>query len=199
MANEPAMQSVRAIDVAPLAEMLTRSFLHDPGLAWMVPDEQVRRACLPGFFRAIVRGTMRHGLALRSPGNEAISLLRLPGEIYPGLYETLLGLPAMFPLLQHGASRAQILGKAVREHAPTSPFRYLQFLGVAVESQGRGLGGAAIRAGLEAALHAGEPVYLETPKPANVTLYLHHGFEVVSEWTVEQGGPRFTSMLKRPR
>ena len=61
--------------------------------------------------------------------------------------------------------------------------------------QGKGLGGAAVRAGLERA--AGRlPAYLETAKERNLAFYQRLGFRVTDEWSVPGGGPRFWSMLR---
>ncbi len=181
-----------------LAVTLSEAFIDDPGLSWMVPDEEDRKRTFPRFFRAILTGSMRNGLVLQAHDCQAVTLWRMPNRTNPGFMETLLGLPQMLPLLRRSGSRARVMGDAVKSHCPGFPFRYLQFAGVSPGQQGKGLGGAVIRAGLELAASAGDPVYLETPKPANVALYLSMGFEVISEWGIEGTPLHFSSMLKRP-
>jgi predicted N-acetyltransferase YhbS len=69
--------------------------------------------------------------------------------------------------------------------------RYLDTLAVAPASQGRGLGGALLRRGLE---RAGDlPVFLHTVKPENVPYYSRFGFDVVdTARLVEDGPPAWT-------
>lgn len=87
------------------------------------------------------------------------------------------------------------MGDALKEKAPDFPYWYLQFAGVAPDAQGKGLGGTAIRAGLERAKAADCPVYLEAAKPGNVAIYESLGFRIIGEWDIPGGGPRFWGML----
>ncbi|WP_317932793.1 hypothetical protein [Halioxenophilus sp. WMMB6] len=179
-----------------LAEVLAQAFMDEPALSWMVPNQADRQRTYTRFFYAIVSGSQRHGLALQTPDNQAITLWRLPGRSAPGLWETLCNLPRMLPMLGCAGERAKVMSRAVREHWPTMPFRYLQFAGVAPDAQGLGKGGVVIRAGLQLAEAAGEPVYLETAKAKNVGLYRSLGFEVIDEWQIAETPLRFTSMLR---
>ena len=63
------------------------------------------------------------------------------------------------------------------------------------EHQGKGLGSAAIRAGLTRARSDSLPVYLETARDSDAELYDNLGFKVIGEWDVPKGGPHFWSML----
>lgn len=184
-------------DAPTLATMFAQAFIDEPALSWMVPNEDDRKRIFPSFFNAIVAGSMRNGLALRTQDNHAATLWRMPNKISPGFFETLMGMPQMLPLLRIAGPKAKILSKAVRQHLPNFPFRYLQFAGVAPSYQGKGKGGAVIRAGLELAKKAGDPVYLETAKSKNVALYQALGFEIIDEWKVEDSPLLFRSLLKR--
>jgi GNAT superfamily N-acetyltransferase len=56
-------------------------------------------------------------------------------------------------------------------------------------AQGRGIGSALIRAGLDRSEHDGLPAYLETETEANVAFYARHGFAVRETLVVPGGGP----------
>jgi ribosomal protein S18 acetylase RimI-like enzyme len=82
-------------------------------------------------------------------------------------------------------------------HPKGITYFYLHYAGVLPEHQGKGWGGAAIRAGLDKADAAGIPALLETATERNVGLYTSLGFEILSEWDVPKGGPHFWTMMRR--
>jgi len=90
--------------------------------------------------------------------------------------------------------RAKTLGATIEAHFPPKPFWYLHIAGCARAAQGRGLGAAAVRAGLARATDA--PVYLETANEANLGFYRSMGFEVTQHWRVSDGPP-FWSMMRQ--
>jgi ribosomal protein S18 acetylase RimI-like enzyme len=72
-------------------------------------------------------------------------------------------------------------------------------LGVAPDVQGRGVGSGLLRRGLASADVAGEVVYLETGKEANVALYARHGFTLVAPGApAYDGGPVMWRMRRAP-
>jgi predicted N-acetyltransferase YhbS len=71
----------------------------------------------------------------------------------------------------------------------------LQFIGVRPSAQGSGLGGAAVRAGLDRAASAGMPVYVEVMNPANLGYYSHVGFETLAEFDIPDSGPHVWAMI----
>jgi ribosomal protein S18 acetylase RimI-like enzyme len=69
----------------------------------------------------------------------------------------------------------------VQVHHPTVAHWYLPFIGVDPTSQGRGLGSALLRRGLERCDADHLPAYLEASSPRNRALYERHGFAVTGE------------------
>ncbi|MDQ3579925.1 MAG: GNAT family N-acetyltransferase, partial [Actinomycetota bacterium] len=88
---------------------------------------------------------------------------------------------------------------ALRPHRPTEPAWFLGVVGVRPDRQGRGLGSAVIRPGLDAADAAGVFAHLETSEDRNVRLYRALGFEVTAEVRLPDGGPLTWCMRRAPR
>jgi len=75
----------------------------------------------------------------------------------------------------------QVLIKAVEEAKKSlnlGPYIHLLIMGVSQEFQGKGFGGQLLRAIIEKAEIEKVPIYLETQKEANVSLYEKYGFSV---------------------
>lgn len=71
-----------------------------------------------------------------------------------------------------------------RRHDPDGPHSHFGPLAVDAHVQGRGIGSALMREYTRRLDAAGQPGYLETDKPENVTFYQRHGFVVVGEAAV---------------
>lgn len=195
--NGPALPVARP-DRAAVAAMLGRAFADDPAFSWIYPDPADRARRLPRLFGLFLDADNGGGMALRSSGGEAASLWQAPGtRAAPGRFELLRRAWPLWRALGTKARRAFAVGEAIDAHKPDQPFWYLHVLGCDPAAQGRGLGGAMVRAGLSRA--AGRlPCYLETATEANLGFYAALGFGVTADWRVPGGGPRFWSML-RPR
>jgi ribosomal protein S18 acetylase RimI-like enzyme len=79
------------------------------------------------------------------------------------------------------AKMMQVLTKAVEEAKKSlnlGPYIHLLIMGVSQECQGKGFGGQLLRAVMEKAEMEKLPIYLETQKEANVSLYEKYGFSV---------------------
>jgi ribosomal protein S18 acetylase RimI-like enzyme len=80
---------------------------------------------------------------------------------------------------------------------PVADHWYLPLIGVDSVAQGRGLGTALLRNGLETCDSDGLPAYLEATTPRNRDLYARHGFNVVE---IIQAGtsPPLWAMFREP-
>ena len=75
----------------------------------------------------------------------------------------------------------QVITKTVEEakaDLKLGPNIHLLIMGVSHESQGKGYGGQLLRAIIEKAEEERKPIYLETQKEENVSLYEKFGFSV---------------------
>jgi GNAT superfamily N-acetyltransferase len=184
-------------DRAAVAAMLARAFDDDPVFAWMLPDPARRARALPRLFRALFDGDGPSGLRLMTSSAEAATLWRAPGRVHEGVLTTLARVPAMLATFGLALPRALAVANAIDAHMPAGDFWYLHIAGCDPAAQGRGLGAAAVRAGLKRA--AGRmPCYLETAKERNLGFYRNLGWTVTAEWRVGDDGPRFWSMLRAP-
>ncbi len=84
-------------------------------------------------------------------------------------------------------------------YRPSEPVWFLATVGVDPQVQGRGLGSAVLRPGIEAAEAAGYPAFLETSSERNVRFYERLGFAVTAEVPLPDGGPRTWCMRREPR
>lgn len=174
---------------------LARAFADDPAMAWIMPDPQIRAARLPRLFALLVDDEFASGWALTSPQSEAVTLWRASEAVHGSIWALLRGLPGFWSALGTNLPRGLAVSSAIDQHHPAGQaYDYLHFAGVDPAFQGRGWGGAAIRAGLARAAARGRPVYLETATPENIGLYVAMGFAVIEEWDVPRGGPHFWSM-----
>ena len=79
------------------------------------------------------------------------------------------------------AKKMEVLNSAVEEakkNLNLGSHIHLLMMGVSQEFQGKGFGGKLIRAVIEKADNERKPIYLETQKEENVTLYEKYGFSV---------------------
>ena len=177
---------------------LAAAFQSDPAVSWIIPDDAERARRLPKMFAWLWDDHQRHGIALGTPGCEAVTLWRLPGKVH---HHDPLWPPEILRLLGifgRRILRASTVGDAIGAHlAAGEDWHYLRYAGVRPDCQGQGLGGLTIRAGLAEATAAGKPALLETATAGNVGIYLRLGFAVHEEWDVPaRDGPHFWSMSR---
>jgi GNAT superfamily N-acetyltransferase len=75
----------------------------------------------------------------------------------------------------------KVLSDAIEEAKKSlnlDPYIHLLIMGVSQEFQGKDFGGKLIRAIIEQSESEKKPIYLETQKEENVTLYEKYGFSV---------------------
>ena len=170
-------------------------------MAYLFPDAATRAARLDRFFAIIVKidGDPGHwSLACDLAGTPvAAALWRPPGAWETPLPAMLRALPEMVATFGTGLLRALALQRTLEKHHPRAPHWYLQFVGCDTAAQGKGYGGAAIRARLAVCDAQGLPAALETATPGNLGLYQALGFVVTDSFTIK-GGPDFWTMWREP-
>ena len=180
--------------------MLAGAFLADPLWAWLVPDADVRRSRLPWLFeRALADLRVATIEAAGEPLLGVATWIPPATEVAPPPIRTVVGALVRLRggfgrLVRYGREAARLeleVGAAVSWR--------LGGIGVDPAAQGRGLGSALVRSGLERADAAGVPVVLLTSNPANVGFYERHGFEVAAERRLPVAGPPGWAMVRQPQ
>lgn len=185
-------------DLPRLAPMLAAAFQDDPVMAYIFPDAAVRRARLPGFMSVIFKSDLPAGACFMTVNGEAATTWRAPGRGHLSIREMLQQAWPWIATSGSALPRALIVSAASDANHPKEPHWYLHIAGCAPEAQGRGFGGAAIRAGLARSDADGVPAYLETANESNLAVYSALGFQITHDWTVKNG-PRCWSMLRKVR
>lgn len=176
---------------------LAAAFMGDPAMTWLFPDDDVRERRLPALMRWTFEDHLRHGMALGTPGAEAVTLWRPPGVVHEHAPLTPPAMVRFLAMLGTAVMRAEKLDRTIGQHLPQGEQQfYLRMAAVRPDWQGQGLGGLTIRAGLAEADAAGLPSVLETATETNVGLYRALGFGVIDTWQVARDGPCFWTMTR---
>ena len=182
-AAESVPRKATTDDAEELSRTLAAAFLDDPVFAWGYPDSGRRRTILPAVFRIVARAYLPYeqtyttdhvvaGAIWAPPGAEgddddlAEALGEASGEYAPRVFQ-------VFELLA--------------EQHPDTEHHYLFFLGTRPGWQSRGIGSALMRPVLDSCDRNGVPAYLEATSERNRSLYLRHGFKVISEIHLPNG------------
>jgi GNAT superfamily N-acetyltransferase len=182
-------------DRGPVAAMLSRAFADDPAMSYIFPDHAARARKMPGLFRLLFDEDAG-GMRLLTAGGAAATLWRGPGQTRTTYWHMLRQALPMIGTFGTALGRALAVSNAIDLHFPHGRYWYLHIAGCDPAAQGRGLGGAAVRAGLERVAGSGLPAYLETATERNLGFYQALGFAVTAEWRVATDGPRFWSMWR---
>ena len=181
---------------ARLVATLAQAFQGDPALSWLLPNAAARARRLPLFFKVMAEQSRRRGTILASHDRGAVSLWYPPGKVVQPRFADLLDNLRLVGVFRSALPRGLKLAEAMYSHHPSpQEHDYLRYVGVAPEAQGKGWGGAIVRAGIARAAQKGRGVLLETATPDNVAIYSRLGFEIISEWTAPDDGPKFWTMV----
>jgi GNAT superfamily N-acetyltransferase len=187
-------------DLSQLAEALGRAFEEDPGFVHLLPERSGRARRLRLFFETELRTiAIPHRLAWTTEGAVGGAIWLPPGAWRMPVTAVLRELGPMIRVFGGRlplALRARL--RMERRHPRRPAHSYLAVIGVAPEWQGRGLGAALMRPGLEALDSEGSPAYLEASTPRSRELYRRHGFEATGEFHLPSGGPPVWQMWRQP-
>lgn len=192
--------SIVSLDTRHRAEALhalVEAFRDDPGLSWIQPDDHRRYRALPTLFQWLLDTHLAHGHLLGTPDATAVALWFQPDCIHTPPPLRLPDVLRMANAFGVRIGHALLISHCIERHLPPGEdWWYLRYVAVRPDQQGKGLGGAVIRAGIAQARERGLPVFLETCKPDNMQIYRSLGFRVHSEWDVPLGGPHFWTMVR---
>lgn len=182
-------------DNGSIIETLALAFHTEPAWNYVVPDVGQRDKRLPGAFHLFLQSDHKKGAVFGTSECEAVSLWRRPGQAHDSLWDTARLIIPFARIFRGSLFRALEVAGSIERQLPNEPFWYLHFAACHPAFQGRGFGGAAIRAGLKRADEDGLPAYLETADEKNIALYQSFGFEVKHVWQIPEG-PMFWGMQR---
>ncbi len=185
-------------DLPILTGILSAAFQTEPAFSFIIPDADERRRRLPKAFKVIAAHDMHKGRIFMTAGGEAATMWRTPGTIKDTHWDAIKSAIPYLAAFGGAIERGGRVAGSVSNNLPTEPCWYLHYAACKPEFQGKGYGGAAIRAGLAAVDRANSKAYLETADEANLAIYRALGFELVKNWQVPRG-PKFWGMMRPAR
>jgi GNAT superfamily N-acetyltransferase len=182
-----------------VVSILVGAFHDDPTWSWAFPDPALRPEQHKRLWRLFVDGAMRFPWVWLTKGNTATSVWIPPQETeFSDEQEAALE-PAIVEMLGPKASRVlHALEMFDQAHPRGVPHYFLSLLATVPEHRGHRYGLRLLTENLRQIDEAGMPSYLEASNPANVPLYMRHGFEVLDSFTVPEGGPEVFTMWRAP-
>jgi ribosomal protein S18 acetylase RimI-like enzyme len=197
-AERPALPLRRATrdDRTAVVRMLVRAFDRDPVANWLLRSDAHRaRAFEAAFDVSLMRLTLPAGEVWLAGDAQGAALWTPPGG-----WSTTRAIPALPRLAGAvGWKRSLALLGAVtgfQDHHPHEAHWYLFLLGVDPDHQGRGVGGALLRAILDQCDARGEVAYLEASSEGNARLYERHGFVTKAEVRLLPDAPPLWPMVR---
>jgi ribosomal protein S18 acetylase RimI-like enzyme len=207
--------SDRRIQVVPLGEdrgdevaaLMGRALQDDPLFVHACPDPGDRGRWLPWMFRWSAWKGFLFGQTLGTAGR----LAGVVATIGPGGGEFTEEDLARFGYRRgREAVGAEVWDRAIERvnaafdpadvalhRAVSEPHWYLDVIAVDPAQQGRGIGGALLRAVHARAAADGAPTVLLTHQPTNLPIYDRHGYVVVCQRTT-RSGPRWWGLRRNP-
>jgi ribosomal protein S18 acetylase RimI-like enzyme len=165
-------------DIKSAVNVISDAFSGDPMWSTVYNNEKNNRIVTEGMVRFCLKyGSVRatsgklEGIMTITPHDKDMSMWRViqSGTIF-----------LMMRALSE-VTKMKVLGNTINDAKKSlnlGPHIHLMTLGVAQEYQGQGFGGKLLRALIEKAELEGKPLYLETQKEENVSLYEKYGFSV---------------------
>ena len=203
MVTQTPIVSLEGTQITGAGSVLGRAFWDDPAAIYIMPDDTKRIEQLAWFMTNAARyGDLFGSVDTTAEKVEGAAVWLPPAETHVADEKmSKAGFDELPDRLgEDGYERfGNMFGRMdeLHERDVPEPHWYLFILGVDPPRQGQGLGSAIIRRGLARADAEGLPCYLETMKARNVPFYQKHGFEVVVDEIVPNGGPRLWTMKRQ--
>jgi ribosomal protein S18 acetylase RimI-like enzyme len=200
-------RSVRAAsgaDVPELAAVLSHAFVDRPPFTWVQPDDELRARVQLAMFQGALRYIypVERGTEVLLDNGAILggAVWAPPGSWKAPLWQQLRTTPGLISALgirhfRQYAQRGKAVEEALHRAHPSARHWYLAALGTDPEAQGKGVGSALVRSGLERCDREGENAYLECLEPL-VPYYERFGFEITGEIEMPEEVPDQVSMWR---
>ena len=183
-------------DLALVARISAAGFEDDPLMRWVFADDPARLEPMRIAFGGLAKSYLAEHSVLHVVGEACVTMWRMPAYVAPPATDD----DGPSPFAPGVQERFRILGELMEvAHPHDRPHWYLNVIATLPSHQGRGLGARALRPMVERFDAAGEPAYLESSNPRNMTLYRRHGFEELGDPIDLPDGPSLYPMWREPR
>ena len=190
-------------DIEQAAQVISRAFMDDPLISFMLPFRYTRVKTLYKFFRAYGEINIRNnrGYGFGEP-LQGIAYWKSPNQdnMSISVKSLTLFLPLLLTFYPIGYFRAKAILQQIdvlHKRYADEPHYYLDNIGVLPEAQGKGISSKLIRPILEMADSQKVITYTDTVTRSNVALYEHFGFQCVERSSVGNTGITVWA-LRRP-
>jgi ribosomal protein S18 acetylase RimI-like enzyme len=185
--------------VPALKDALAAAFADDPVFGWLLPDRSRRRERLARYFELeLAHVALRRGCVWTSHARDGAAMAMPPGTWRLPPHVAVLRAPSYARVFGARLPKATALLALMERRHFREAHWYFPYIGVAPESQGRGLGASLMRPTLERCDANGLPAYLEASNERCAALYERLGFNVLDELRLGDSPP-LRLMLRPPR
>ncbi|MDX2542061.1 GNAT family N-acetyltransferase [Streptomyces sp. WI04-05B] len=189
-----------------VVRLLDEAFQDDPVSGWVFPEQGHRRATHPKLMAAFLDIVLAEGrVDLTEDGTGCALWLSVPADAHPeneneGAAEENGDAARLREAVDPDNERVELIGQLTAAiHPSDRAHEYLWMIGVAPDSQGRGLGAALVQHVLERCDREGVAAYLEASSARSRTLYERLGFVHLGRPLDLPDGPRMWPMWREPQ
>ena len=186
---DQAIYPVRRDEIGRLVSLMDRAFFADPIAQWVLGDQFAAEH--HRFVRLCAEPAFEYGAVHAVPGFAGAAVWHSPGI---GFDAEAVHEWARSSKRREWLDRFFELAEACAVHKPAEPHWELELIAVDPDFQGRGIGSALLKHGLEVCRRDGTPIYLQSSNPAKLQFYRRHGFELLAEVRLA-GSPTLYPML----
>lgn len=190
-------------DVESAAQIISRAFINDPLISFMLPIKRTRIKTLTKFFRAYGEINIKNnrGYGYGEP-LQGIAFWKFPNQdnMSISVKSLALFLPLLLTFYPIGYFRAKAIFQQIdylHKKYADEPHYYLDNIGIIPDSQGKGIASKLIHPILAMADTQKVLTYTDTVTHSNVALYEHFGFQCVEHKPIANTGITVWA-LRRP-
>ncbi len=180
-----------------VVRILVEAFAGDPLFRALWPDPADYDAAAPEWFAADVDQLRRHGTFWLTEDGAGLACWVDAAEVAgPGEFDELQAIVDRTAGPRGAGAMAAL--EAAESIVLPGDRRTCVYLAVRPAEQGRGIGGALLRAGLAPADRRGRPVHLVTANPRTLPFYERSGFRILAAVRPQAGLPPLWSLWRDP-
>jgi GNAT superfamily N-acetyltransferase len=193
--NEASLAGEDRVEV--LASVFGRAFANDPMMLWSIAGKKSPTERFTRCFAYFLEAAVKLDLVWEVNSGRGAAVWIPPGRCdqwqeHPWNQERIL------EMSDDGGDRYDSFWSWIDVHSPHEPLWQLDSIAVDPMVQGRGYGGALIRACLAQAKTSGLGAFLSTGAERNVAIYTRYGFHVEEHIDAPGGGPHIWFMRWEP-